>query len=79
MSRRYWQHAGNPRWGLQQLFKDINRGFNPRRPVEQPMNNNYNGRIEEHGTVGNKPIENSSPTYVYNNYNYGSEGLKKYQ
>ena len=66
MNRDYWRHAGNAKWGMEILAKDIQDSLKPKPkpPMQQP-------RPIEHQKE-TSPNSNSSPTYNYYNYNYPS-------
>lgn len=73
----YWKRAGNARWGMQMLARDIQQGLHPRTKKESVPNTIYSDRESKHGTdnVQPAPIDSlgSGPTYNYYNYNYPSQ------
>jgi hypothetical protein len=73
MNKKYWQRAGNPKWGSKMLAQDIQRIVNPLRQEQSQVNNNYNGRPPQTIVEGSNQVDRGSPTYVYNNYNYPSQ------
>jgi hypothetical protein len=73
MNKKYWQRAGNPKWGWRMLAQDIQKVINPPRQEQSQVNNNYNGRPPQTIVEGSNQVERGSPTYVYNNYNYPSQ------
>ena len=77
----YWKRAGNARWGMRMLARDIWNASHPKKPMETPRrqeqpqpNNMYREEPKPISTDDVRPPVNqtptSSPTYVtnYNNY-----------
>ena len=79
----YWRRAGNSRWGMQMLAKDIQQGLHPRTKKEPAPNTIYRDIESKHVTDNVKPDSSDSlgigPTYNYYNYNYPSNNQKTFR
>ena len=77
MNKEYWRRAGNARWGMQMLAKDIQRAMHPRRQSQPAPNIINRDRESQQGTDEVSPSHNDSlgkgPTYNYYNYNCPSQ------
>ena len=73
----YWRHAGNAKWGLEQLFRDVRNHKNHRKPFEQPINNKYREGEQTSATEGANPPFSDSFAPVNNYYNYASQPTNK--
>ena len=69
MDRNYWKHAGNAKWGMEQLAKDMKSHLYPKRTQKNQSNNT---NIRAPTTNENTPEQTGyspAPSYVTNYYN----------
>ena len=71
MNRAYWRKAGNPRWGWNQLMKDVRNYIHPRKPLRVGSNNKYREQQKDSFTDNLRQDTNRHPSVV-NNFTYNT-------